>query len=249
MPVPVSPRKASSQEDVPQQASTPGRWMPQPHPESAHAPHTTNTQQQQQQQHHAIIPQYLPQVLPPQVANRVQPSTVSQNQSHRENEDISDPEVAAGYQDCLKETLRFLLYEENLSADHPVVLGLAQHLTRQHAHVELTKVTQQITQDLPQRQHNLASTSMTPPSSPTTMNRGFEVTLVEDNSVSDSEDMDLDDDDDGYIDEEDMTEEELEETEQLLTDPEFRKQLLRMMYQGCDLIATPSQSSHIIAQQ
>lgn len=229
MPVPVSPRKASSQEDVPQ-ASTPGRWMPQPHPESAH-PHPTNTQQQ-----HAIIP-HLPQVGAPQVANRVQPNIVSQNQSHRENEDISDPEVVAGYQDCLKETLRFLLYEENLSADHPVVLGLAQHLTRQHAHVELTKVTQQITQDLPQRQHN---TAPTPPSSPSTINRGFEVTLVEDNSMSDTDDMDLDDDD--YIDEEDMTEEELEETEQLLTDPEFRKQLLRMMYQGCDLIATPSQS-------
>lgn len=236
MPVPVSPRKASSQSDVPQ-ASTPGRWMPQPHPESAHA-HTINTQQQQ----NAIIPQYLPQVAVPQVPNRVQPPIVSQNQSHRENEDISDPEVVAGYQDCLKETLRFLLYEENLSADHPVVLGLAQHLTRQQAHVELTKITQQITQDVPQRQQILAPSPITPPSSPT-INRGFEVTLVEDDSTSDTEDMDMDDDeDDDYIDEENMTSEELEETEQLLTDPEFRKQLLRMMYQGCDLIATPSQS-------
>ncbi|CAL4252420.1 unnamed protein product, partial [Meganyctiphanes norvegica] len=103
MPVPVSPRKASSQEEVPQ-ASTPGRWMPQPHPESAHA-HPTNTQ-------HAFIPHF-PLVPIPQVSNRVQPPIVSQNQPHRENQDITDPDVVAGYQDCLRETLRFLLEEEN----------------------------------------------------------------------------------------------------------------------------------------
>jgi len=239
MPVPVSPRKVSSQEDVPQ-ASTPGRWMPQPLPESASHPHPTNT-------HHPIIPHFHP-ASNPQVSNRVQPSIDAENQAHRDDQDITDPDVVAGYQDCLKETLRFLLEEENLSANHPVVLGLAQHLTRQHAHVELTKVTQQIAQELPQRQQNMAPSILTPPSSPT-INRGFEVTLVEDNSSSDTEDMDLDEEDDDYIDEEDMTEQELEETEQLLTDPEFRRQLLKMMYQGCDLVAAPSHSTQIVVQQ
>lgn len=44
-----------------------------------------------------------------------------------------DPSVVAGYTDCLKEALRFLLERERLPPQHPAVAGLALHLARPDA--------------------------------------------------------------------------------------------------------------------
>ncbi|KAG7160221.1 uncharacterized protein LOC121876597 isoform X2 [Homarus americanus] len=225
MPVPVSPRKNDSSQGV--DASTPEVGAD-PVQESAQSP-----------------------AIPP---------------SLNEEEEIVDPDVVAGYQDCLKETLRFLLEEEHLPEDHPVVTGLAAHLTREHAHVELTKLSHQLSSAIVDA-HNTPSNVLVEeaPSAnnatalrvPMTLNAGFEVTLVEDNSedeeivvLDDNEAMDEDEFE--YINIEELSdsednseyeiEGELEEarvTEALITDPELQRQLIRFVYQGCDLFAAP----------
>ena len=51
-----------------------------------------------------------------------------------------DPSVIAGYTDCLKEALKFLLEKEKLPPQHPVVAGLALHLARPAARNSLRKL-------------------------------------------------------------------------------------------------------------
>lgn len=108
--------------------------------------------------------------------------------------------------------------EERLPGDHPVVRGLVTHLTRQHAHVELTKLSQQ-----------MMAAPAPAPASP--LNAGYHVTLVED------------DEDDDASDEEMIDYDELTEAENLDDGDEaqeaLRRQLLRLVYQGCDLFAAP----------
>ncbi|XP_045610960.1 uncharacterized protein [Procambarus clarkii] len=228
MPVPVSPRKNESSQGV--DASTPEAGTD-PVQESARVP-----------------------------ANSPSPS---------EEVEIVDPDVVAGYQDCLKETLRFLLEEEHLPEDHPVVTGLAAHLTRDHAHVELTKLSQQLASaimDAHTAPTNESEVSSTNNASALRVNRtfnaGFEVTLVEDNSEDEIIVLDdaMDEDDCEYINIEEFSDSEtnseyeadgdLEEnnvTEAFITDPELRRQLIRFVYQGCDLFAAPqpiSPASH-----
>ncbi|KAK8752645.1 hypothetical protein OTU49_006654 [Cherax quadricarinatus] len=179
-----------------------------------------------------------------------------------EVEEIVDPDVVAGYQDCLKETLRFLLEEEHLPEDHPVVTGLAAHLTREHAHIELTKLSQQLataiidaqTTPTDESEEEISTNNSNTLRVPRTFNAGFEVTLVEDDSEEEIivlDDDAMDEDDCEYINIEELSDSEdnseyeagdLEEervTEALITDPELRRQLIRFVYQGCDLFAAP----------
>ncbi|XP_071533903.1 uncharacterized protein [Panulirus ornatus] len=185
--------------------------------------------------------------------------------SNEVKEEIADPDVVAGYQDCLKETLRFLLEEEHLPADHPVVMGLAAHLTREHAHVELTKISQQLAsaivtaQIIPsnmQVEEMYSSIHADAFRIPRTLNAGFEVTLIEDDN-EDDEILVLDDDEtttkeeceyvnvEEFNDSEEAKAHEVGElevnkvTETLMAEPELRQQLIRFVYQGCDLFATP----------
>ncbi|MPC49004.1 uncharacterized protein LOC123513127 [Portunus trituberculatus] len=139
-------------------------------------------------------------------------------------EDAADPDVVAGYEDCLEETLRFLVEEEQLPGDHPVVQGLITHLTRQHAHTELAKLSQQVA---------------TVPTSVTSLNAGFQVTLVQDEDDEDGSDEDMEDDDQ-LVDMDDLEEEDDLDRE---ASEAFRRQLLRFVYQGCDLFAAP-QAGH-----
>lgn len=110
--------------------------------------------------------------------------------------------------------------EERLPGDHPVVRGLVTHLTRQHAHVELTKLSQQVT---------AAPAPVTP------LNAGFQVTLVQDEEDEESSDEEMNDDDE-LVEAEDLEEEDEVERE---ANEAFRRQLLRLVYQGCDLFAAP----------
>ncbi|KAK4319080.1 hypothetical protein Pmani_009913 [Petrolisthes manimaculis] len=195
-----------------------------------------------------------------------------------------DPDVVAGYRDCLKETIRFLVEEESLPDDHPVVRGLAVHLTRQHAHIELSKLSQQLSAQTPSPTPNTTTdptpliSITTPPTTPPTQpltggyNTGFEVTLVEDSGDEDDED----DEELIIIDQEMEVQEwegecdnesdcefesdpesefassrrneyesgssneyESDESPVVLRDPELHRQLLRLVYQGCDLYAAP----------
>lgn len=145
--------------------------------------------------------------------------------------------------------------------DHPVVTGLAEHLTREHAHVELTKLSQHLTDSTVTEEEAASVTCAL--RVPRTLNAGFEVTLVDDTNEDDeiydddddeSMEEDVDDDDDvecDYIGTEQHSdteesseyeaEEEAEVTEALMADPELRRQLLRFVYQGCDLFAAPQQ--------
>ncbi|KAK7057006.1 hypothetical protein SK128_012335 [Halocaridina rubra] len=188
----------------------------------------------------------------PQDAARI-PSVNSESQNR---EELVDPDVVAGYQDCLKETLRYLLEEEHLAMDHPVVMGLAEHLTRDHAHTELNKLSHELTtsvlayasspsvpQDSGDRD-GIANSGQTPVSA------GYEVTLIEEcvedsdsvtnESVCETEMEECSDSDadcdfsDDYSDTE-----EAQVTEVIMGDPELRRQLLRLVYQGCDLFASP----------
>ena len=120
-----------------------------------------------------------------------------------------DPNVMAGYTDCLREALRFLLHEEKLPPSHPAVAGLAWHL--------------------------ISDQSLDPIAQGNTLPAaaGYELTLEED--TSDDEDMmmeeemeDIEDDVDSSVDE-------------LLEDQGLRNSLVRLLFQGCDLIAAPVQ--------
>lgn len=51
-----------------------------------------------------------------------------------------DPSVVAGYVDCLKEALKFLLVRERLPPQHPIVAGLALHMARPGARERLRKL-------------------------------------------------------------------------------------------------------------
>lgn len=167
---------------------------------------------------------------------------------------------------------RFLLEEEDLPADHPVVMGLAAHLTREHAHVELTKISQQLANSIVTTQITTANMQVEEISSsthvntlrvPTTLNAGFEVTLVEDDDddevvvLDDSEAMDEEECE--YVNVEEFSdseetkeyeagEREVDEiTDTLMADPELQQQLVRFVYQGCNLFAAPhplSQALH-----
>lgn len=155
---------------------------------------------------------------------------------------------------------RFLLEEERLPMNHPVVTGLAEHLTREHAHVELAKLSQELmTSSLTEETGPAATVQTSALSVSRTLNAGFEVTLVDDDTNEDDECYDgesMDDDDEcDYVgtehssDTEESSEyevledevEEAEVTEALMADPELRRQLLRFVYQGCDLFASPQQ--------
>ncbi|XP_064108466.1 uncharacterized protein LOC135216877 isoform X2 [Macrobrachium nipponense] len=220
MPVPVSPCKDESSQSA--SASIPGA-MTIPVQETAQSPESTTTSQ---------------------------------------HVDSVDPDVVAGYQDCLKETLRFLLEEEQLSLDHPVVMGLAAHLTRDHAHVELSKLSQELSNAvLACTTTQSATTSHMPmypqdifyPISPRTVTAGFEVTLVEESE--DNEPLNESQDDFGGLEEScdiqdidcddysDSEEDQVAET--IMSNPELRRQLLRFVYQGCDLIASPQPISEL----
>ena len=52
----------------------------------------------------------------------------------------ADSSVVAGYSDCLKEALKFLLEKEKLPPQHPVVAGLAMHLARPGARQSLRRL-------------------------------------------------------------------------------------------------------------
>ncbi|XP_018027235.1 uncharacterized protein LOC108682556 [Hyalella azteca] len=54
---------------------------------------------------------------------------------------VPDPSVVAGYADCLKEALKFLLERERLPPQHPVVAGLALHLARPSARSGLRRAS------------------------------------------------------------------------------------------------------------
>ncbi|KAG0719979.1 hypothetical protein GWK47_049399 [Chionoecetes opilio] len=146
-------------------------------------------------------------------------SNLPSERQREDEESTADPDVVAGYQDCLKETLRFLVEEERLPGDHPVVRGLVTHLTRQHAHAELTKLSQEVT---------AAPCPVTP------LNAGFQVTLMPDDEDEEAYDEDMEDDE--LMEEEDMEDDSDVERE---SDEAFRRQLLRLVYQGCDLFAAP----------
>lgn len=93
MPVPVSPHKHESSQGV-EVVPTQGRTAepcrvpanPPPQPTNNPPPQPTNP--------------------PPQQSARV--SSTSSTTQPAEGDDIMDPEVAAGYRDCLKETLRLV---------------------------------------------------------------------------------------------------------------------------------------------
>ena len=110
--------------------------------------------------------------------------------------------------------------EERLAGDHPVVRGLVTHLTRQHAHVELTKISQQVS---------------TIPAPVTPLNAGFQVTLVQDEEDEECSDEEMNDDEE-YVEMDDLEDEDDIERE---ASEAFRRQLLRLVYQGCDLFAAP----------
>ena len=101
-----------------------------------------------------------------------------------------------------------------------MVRGLITHLTRQHAHTELAKLSQQVA---------------TVPAPVTPLNAGFQVTLVQDDEDEEASDEDMEDDDQ-LVDVDDLVEENDSERE---ASEAFRRQLLRLVYQGCDLFAAP----------
>ncbi|KAI9563986.1 hypothetical protein GHT06_007724 [Daphnia sinensis] len=62
--------------------------------------------------------------------------------SDEEEDDSEDDEIGhvsdatlAGYEYCSKEAIRYLMEEENLNADHPVIQQLQQHLDSRRSHV------------------------------------------------------------------------------------------------------------------
>jgi hypothetical protein len=58
-------------------------------------------------------------------------SSCSSSQSEDEDGDQSDDDgLLAGFEFCSKEAIRYLLEEEKLSPDHPVVRNLQLHLLR-----------------------------------------------------------------------------------------------------------------------
>ncbi|XP_068233838.1 uncharacterized protein [Palaemon carinicauda] len=190
-----------------------------------------------------------------------------------QNVDSVDPDVVAGYQDCLKETLRFLLEEEQLSMDHPVVMGLAAHLTRDHAHVELSKLSHELTNAVLACAATPSATATEVPTHPqdifsplsqSTVTAGFEVTLVEERDDNETlnenqsdcesleENCDIQDESlDESCDIQDMDDEDYSDSEEaevadtIMSNPELRRQLLRFVYQGCDLIASPQPISEL----
>lgn len=52
----------------------------------------------------------------------------SDDDDEDEDEEEQEDPVMAGYEYCSKEAIRFLLEEEKLSADHPVIRQLLLHL-------------------------------------------------------------------------------------------------------------------------
>lgn len=51
------------------------------------------------------------------------------------DEPIPDEVMVAGYEFCSREAIRYLLEEEKLDAEHPVVRQLQMHLERSKSHV------------------------------------------------------------------------------------------------------------------
>lgn len=56
-------------------------------------------------------------------------------ESESEDDDVEEALLVAGYTDCMREALRYLVEEESYSAEHPLVQGLRQHLLEQQARV------------------------------------------------------------------------------------------------------------------
>jgi hypothetical protein len=63
----------------------------------------------------------------------------------------SDVELA-GYRACAREAVLYLLNTENLPANDPLVIGLAEHLHKRQAHVEYQRLLKAIGEN----KHNAA---------------------------------------------------------------------------------------------
>lgn len=66
------------------------------------------------------------------------PSPPESEQDEDEGDDDEsgdDDATLAGYEYCSKEAIRYLMEEEKLDADHPVVRQLQQHLTSRRIHI------------------------------------------------------------------------------------------------------------------
>ena len=72
---------------------------------------------------------------PPEQPVAATPPSPPESEHHSSDDDDEDEDeeeqedpVMAGYEYCSKEAIRFLLEEEKLSADHPVIRQLLLHL-------------------------------------------------------------------------------------------------------------------------
>ncbi|KAF2355339.1 hypothetical protein FHG87_013906 [Trinorchestia longiramus] len=208
-----------------------------------------------------------------------------------------DPSVVAGYVDCLKEALKFLLERERLSPQHPVVAGLALHLARPGAQNFLRRAPTQATASAGRRRnehesqserrlhqvqrttsigkqrapirrrlvHNNASFPGVSSSQPAESSSHRDINgelrhnlqnivdnlecAINDTRVQDElEDYFSDEDEAEAINEDEhpetyphynVTDNDLDaEIDTFLGDSVLRRELVRLVYQGCDLIAT-----------
>ena len=247
-----------------------------------------------------------------------------------------DSSVVAGYADCLKEALKFLLEREKLSPQHPVVAGLAMHLARPGArqslrrlasshkqpsrrthevahrrdasrstsssernlhtvrntcaigrsrftnaqirqrqtHAAISDVKKEVEEERYHSDHpvrdqspsvssntNDESQSNSTPSSSSSSKREINRQLRKNlqnivNNLQDAIDNNISDEDSSYEDSEDedegsdpiydVDENDLDtEIETILGDAELRRELVRLVYQGCDLVAVAPQQSFV----
>lgn len=61
----------------------------------------------------------------------------SDDVEEEEEDQVQEDAALAGYEYCSKEAIRYLMEEEKLDPDHPVVRQLQQHLDSRRAHVTL----------------------------------------------------------------------------------------------------------------
>ena len=173
---------------------------------------------------------------------------------------LPDPCVVAGYQDCLRETLRFLVEDEHLPLDHPVVTGLVFHLTCNTAHKELEKLSQQLASSIQSYQNQGDKMKKVPSGEKDKTDladSGLDDSDVEDENALDNQvcvyevtfKEDTDSDESSSLEENEDSESELEElivtAEDVLKDPHLKSELIRMVYQGCDLIASPNSQEKV----
>ncbi|KAL7640771.1 UNVERIFIED_CONTAM: hypothetical protein RMT77_009046 [Armadillidium vulgare] len=181
------------------------------------------------------------------------PSTsTSETAETAEGGTTDDPCVVAGYEDCLRETIRFLVHDEKLPEEHPLVAGLNFHLASDTAHKELMRVSSELAKKLSEElrssleedeeEDSGMESSFSDEEEQMPLAQAYKITLEEDDGNSDEEIVDED-----YCMEEDMSDDEGAEdiitSKDILSHPYLRNELIKLVFQGCDLVTASTLQS------